>query len=1280
MSNPSQSSVAVLLPVRIETRFYPPAAAGATWRLRVLVIPDEPWINRHDPLPTELEFASLQEYYDAAPGGPATPEAKTAFQILAGRHGFARSQWLIRTFLPGQKPSGFSAPPRYAQIHGFPDELEMWIGRGGQPPALAAKWPVDPQGLDVSLPDPNKGEERWWSSWKQSVASGLGVEVDLGVNTPNDIDVLYVTGVGTTPADTLFGAHRDAGTLALIEPGTPTNSVDGAPAADLTILAADGQAERGSQLLSTAIAGKADSFGPIAGDSFKHGYAGGNLVSALWTVLWGHSLKDIWNLGLDVRLAGLWSAGNAAPEGPVPPVRVGDQPYGVLPATSLSSWQASPSDPQPDFAALEQKLAPYFALARRTWAQAAKSRGTVENADTARMLELLAENPSSHEYLYRFFISQLALETIYDLQPPTEEKPGPSRGFDAWWDGFTKALEVFSNQPARRYVSAGNPHNLQIPLVAPDSLPKDSFFSAVFTLDPWVLPSAALSDYQKFAGVESVLGRMLLQALIMSAADLYRVVSGQQGPALEPPVQQAQFTQMVQWALSLTQTQIDSSASHPAGVLYRETRRAIDDLRNETVGVLDRVLRATLDSACFRIDPWITAFAWRRLVQTSGPRPLGAYGWVDAPAPGQPGPTAGGLLHAPSEQQALTAAILRDKYLHDPEPQRWDMNLNSRSVRMADEIADKVRLGSHIQEVLGSEVERIAGSKPAVESLRIKYPIRASHGGRRVCDGEAVLKADPASLGWTPAQVTKLAELRAAVDSYADLLVAEAAYNVVAGRGSVAAAAMDAAAGLSGPPQLEVIETARTGRSVNSTVVVILPDAPLPDAGLDTSPASIADASVAAFLETTLGDAKSEAWLWEILRADGSVEKALLADFGFSPIDALALPEETLVRIVARGGVLNSAWRFRNAQGSVSIVRLSELGLSSTEIADLSDAELRTRAGIIAGQGMTYAGEEPAAGTISQQRARRIVGVLGERPAVPEDLTGDGAGISDEVVRLELLKRYEILSLLAASVASDLPSADPDTALLRAARWGIAPVAEEGETIAALVQKAADSLNERISASPTPADAAQLDAANLARAIASLAAPEARLAVLSRIVLPELPLKMAPDVLDDWLTINASVRAPMARLEGFQIDAEVFGLWKALASFSNRPGDAWQTKAESNGSVELSSKLVVAYAPGELPEKFAAAGVLDSWGEVIPDKRQATSVAFGFNAPAARPQQAVLVAVSPNSGPLNSSSIVDILSETRELAHARMATPADLANFGAALPMTMIALNLNPVK
>ena len=52
---------------------------------------------------------------------------------------------------------------------------------------------------------------------------------------PDDIDVLYVVGLGNgeyEPAR-LFEAHEAAGSLGLLAPGTPTNTVDGAPAADL---------------------------------------------------------------------------------------------------------------------------------------------------------------------------------------------------------------------------------------------------------------------------------------------------------------------------------------------------------------------------------------------------------------------------------------------------------------------------------------------------------------------------------------------------------------------------------------------------------------------------------------------------------------------------------------------------------------------------------------------------------------------------------------------------------------------------------------------------------------------------------------------------------------------------------------------------------------------------------------------------------------------------------------------------------------------------------------
>lgn len=54
----------------------------------------------------------------------------------------------------------------------------------------------------------------------------------------------------------------------------------------------------------------------------------------------------------------------------------------------------------------------------------------------------------------------------------------------------------------------------------------------------------------------------------------------------------------------------------------------------------ERALRATLDTAAHRIDPWITGLAWRRLQATvNGPAAnvrLGVYGWLDGPTWARP--------------------------------------------------------------------------------------------------------------------------------------------------------------------------------------------------------------------------------------------------------------------------------------------------------------------------------------------------------------------------------------------------------------------------------------------------------------------------------------------------------------------------------------------------------------------------------------------------------------------------------------------------------------------
>src|SRR6185369_11974697 len=156
---------------------------------------------------------------------------------------------------------------------------------------------------------------------------------------------------------------------------------------------------------------------------------------------------------------------------------------------------------------------------------------------------------------------------------------------------------------------------------------------------------------------------------------------------------------------------------------------------------------AALDTAAFRVDPWLTGIAERRLqamIADGAPFRLGAYGWVDAPTPFSalagdalaPGPTRAGLLHAPSAGQALTAALLRDAAVRQPGSDRWNLTIDSAKVRASTALAERVRLGLHPYEALGLEVEKLAGDWDVVRTLRKDYPLAADQQERRVCDGQ----------------------------------------------------------------------------------------------------------------------------------------------------------------------------------------------------------------------------------------------------------------------------------------------------------------------------------------------------------------------------------------------------------------------------------------------------------------------------------------------------------------------------------------------------------------
>ncbi|HEV8166518.1 MAG TPA: hypothetical protein VGR74_19120, partial [Actinomycetota bacterium] len=539
-------------------------------------------------------------------------------------------------------------------------------------------------------------------------------------------------------------------------------------------------AQQGAAEVSYALTGSTAALLPLPGGDPSDLDVNQAMVWALWSAVWGHELKDVWSLDNAGFTLGLWAAENLAPEGPVPPVRIGDQPYGILPVTSLAGWQAAVDDP-----VIEQGLAGILAALRAAASQAAEADGTTAGAGTTRLLDLIGRVPASRGYAWRWL---LPLELAYALWW-TYGAPVPWSTLSAWWDGSAGNVCNLGAAPSRRNVALGWPQDLAIPLVKPDNSPL-TFEQAVMRLlsfPPSTLASESRRNDLFRPWPNSLLLRLLVHSLAVNAAEVARAAKNDTGPLVDPVVVPAtQPTLLNRWGLSFTNAQL---AANEQSKLYLLARDGAVRLATEPVEVLERVLRATLDTASHRIDPWVTGLAWRRLRTLAGAATparfrLGAYGWVDALRPRSAAAPADEYLHAPSEAQVLTSAVLRDRALFDADPARWQVDLDSAGVRLAEQLAAEVRLGAHISEALGRAVERAVAGKADVERLRDKFRIRTEHGGRRTCDGLAVLaryRADPTSLGLTTAQLAALAPLAEAVDTYGDLLIADGVFDVVSG-------------------------------------------------------------------------------------------------------------------------------------------------------------------------------------------------------------------------------------------------------------------------------------------------------------------------------------------------------------------------------------------------------------------------------------------------------------------------------------------------------------------
>ena len=1247
----------VLLPVRIETRF----KNGDLW---LRVVPDEPWFVREDPRVTPGELLALQRYarapLDASPGAPA------AWRDLAAQVGAARAVYLHRTFVtvaadgtravrtPG--PDEQRTDPALPRIVGFPTDLAVWAADGaGLHQVLTLT--VDRSRLLADFADPDQpGDRRWWEDWDEALAVGVGGIVPAAALTA-PVEALYVTGLGDGDTATLFAGLAADGRLGLLEPGLPTNSVDGAPAAALATdpdtwwAVLQGTAGDADRDVSSALTGDPARLGNLPGGDRPQRAPASVLVTALWPALWGFVAAQVFDVARGAAPAA-WAAGALFPEGAYPVVRVGPQPYGLLPTTAWTLWQPDDGDP-----GLEAPLARGLLVLRARRAASARARGTAAGKDTDGLLDLISDTPSSGRFRFR----QAWPIELWWLSAAGSGLPAKWREFvTAWRDQYPLAGEL-ALSPLRRYGARGSSRSVGIPLVLPPGVAESDLPALL-----GALADAAVSTTASFASTarleSTVLGghgdSLLLRLAVRSAqlliGDLARERAG--GITFDPEP----FARMRHQPSRLEQLIAGSSPPDPA--TPTETGKHLDEVADAfraiaavPVAELERRLRATIDASTHRIDPWLTALPQRRLdaLQAGGAlqRRLGAYGWVDAPAPGHPGPTPAGLLHAPSASAALAAAVLRDRAVSDPSP-RWDLDITSRRARAASRIAEEVRNGAHLAEVMGREVERIVGTIESIATLRRDFPARTEHAGRRVCDGMQVLAADPFPVALDAAQTGAIAELRTAIDTYGDLLVADAVHHLVEGRADVAGQVMDAAAGLSRPPELSLLRTPRDGRGVSTSVALAFPHVagdPLPAAAHDralVSPAATLDPSVAAMLVAQLGAASE----WDFVVGASTVT---LADLNLTPADALSLNRSDLERLAVEhagpgageltGG--SGGGRYERAADLVGLIgrtpatrRTFSQSRAADPPGDPVDAELVSR----------YAATRDVAVALAAQLGAQVA-LLGD----------DGLGAADEAT----LRR-----LLAACTS-----------------WGVAPNqagAAGPASLAARARVALQQLEARVAAAPDAPTAAQLAPGAFIAAAAALVSTTGQLAITAAVPAEQIPsLERAPDLDDVFLTVAAAVRPPLARLEAAQLAAA-----QPLTPWANRARDPWQTDAQDTRplvAVYADPTLDLASAPAQV-----AAAALDQFDEVIPAADQRTGAGFGFDAPAARAQQAILLAVPPSTAtPLDGATLAQILVETRELAHARIARPVDVDSefWGLAptglLPATgSIGMRLEPLE
>ncbi|HET7474583.1 MAG TPA: hypothetical protein VFJ97_00995 [Dermatophilaceae bacterium] len=368
VEGPPVAQPIALLPVRVHTAWLPQGLA-------VRVIPTDLSVDRHDPRLSPLEATLGQAYWATRSlGGQA--QADQAWRDLANRVPPARAAWVVSATAPAAAPAGRRddeldltvtvrlLPTRFAVVllaSGEPVD----VSSAGDPPAYVT-WGA-PLDRDLAVPVLHSAQDRpWTTDLDAAVEAGMAVRISLPANV-TAVEEVVVVGVraGTSGDDLarLLAAHAFSVGAEILPAGTATNNTasertrrteEWERALARSLLGAAGPLAVGTDgaALAAVLGVPAATFGLVGGSANPRDDLYDAVAELVAAAAGGTLISDLDDPGAAQAAAAL------RPAGPAPPLRVGKQPFGVLPTLDLSRYAAGPDD-------LERGLAPRVRTAAR---------------------------------------------------------------------------------------------------------------------------------------------------------------------------------------------------------------------------------------------------------------------------------------------------------------------------------------------------------------------------------------------------------------------------------------------------------------------------------------------------------------------------------------------------------------------------------------------------------------------------------------------------------------------------------------------------------------------------------------------------------------------------------------------------------------------------------------------------------------------------------------------------------------------------------------------------